>query len=133
MPRRMSVSRPPATPALPKELVSFSPSVPDRARGFPGSVPGDQDPPADIVEMPGIGDDQHWPSGGERNLLRTRPDQLRFCAIGIELAEDGQIGIAGVQCRIGVGTLRDLPPPLGRLLPGWAENDVGPARRGVPR
>jgi hypothetical protein len=95
----MSVSRPPATPALPKELVSFSPSVADRARGFPGSVPGDQDPPADIVEMPGIGDDQHWPSGGERNLLRTRPDQLRFGAIGIELAEDRQIGIAGVQRR----------------------------------
>src|SRR5260370_23631797 len=40
-------------------------------------------PPTDIVEMPGIGDDQDRPPGGERNLLRTRLDQLQFRAVGI--------------------------------------------------
>ena len=79
--------------------------------------------------MPGIGGDQHWPSGGERNLLRTRPDQLGFGAIGIELAEDRQIGIAGVQCRIGVGTLRDFAPLAGQpaktggMVEGFAHLD----------
>ena len=35
--------------------------------------------------------DQDRPAGGERDLLRTRPARLRLGAIGIELAEDGQM------------------------------------------
>src|SRR5215469_15188111 len=55
------------------------------------SAPPDHDPPPHQIEPLGIGDDQDRPAGGERDLLWTRPARLRLGAVGIELAEDGEM------------------------------------------
>jgi hypothetical protein len=39
------------------------------------------------------------------NLLRARSDHIGFTAIGIELAEDCEVGVAGVDSRIGIRPL----------------------------
>ena len=64
----------------------------------------------------------------------AEPNQIRFCPLGVELAEDGQIGIVGVQRSIGVGTFRDFAPlggqPVntGRMVEGFAHVDGRTAR-----
>ena len=63
--------------------------------------------------MPGIGHDEDRPPRSQGHVLRTRPDQLRVAAVGIELAEDRQIDVARVQRGVGFRT-RLNHPPLGR-------------------
>jgi hypothetical protein len=49
------------------------------------------------------------------NPLRARSDHIGFTAIGIELAEDCEVGVAGVDSRIGIrplGICLRRPAPL---------------------
>ena len=66
------------------------------AGGLAGFRPADDDVGADGCEMPGIGDEEGGPAGGEEDVLDHVAGERGERIVGVGLAEDDEIGGVGV-------------------------------------